>query len=235
MTTWGDPEQFPGDRSATDAILDLWDQLIGLAERIGAEALSRPTPCAGTDVGALVAHIAGVHGPISGADGLVAGLRRARAAQIAGWRADGTNPVLRRRQLGASCLDLWVHAWDLATAVGEPVDLDEDSAALAEAWNYLSAYLPRLAARWSGAAEDAALRIVLNGPVDHAAGAAVQGGRAVWSPDRDRGQHTVTGKMGALVLLVSGRGDPEHWRERNALAWSGSSGEAFVHRARLFS
>lgn len=188
--------------------------------------------------------MAGVHAGAGGnhgaPDALVDGLRKARAAQIAIWgsgdqpRPGAVDQTLHRRVLLAACLDLWVHTYDLSTAIREPVDLGEDSPALGEAWWYLSQHLPRLLAHRSFPTEDRTVRIVVRGAVDQAAVVTVRGGRGLWSPDRRGIEHTVSGEPGALVLLLSGRGDPEHWRQRGVLEWSGSMGEAFVHGARLF-
>jgi len=239
-----EPESRPDARAVAAAVEDLWDRLIELASRVGPDDRSLSTPCPGTDVGGLISHVAGVHAATRGdhgaPDALVDSLRRARAAQVAAWGGGGqgrpgaVNQTLHRRLLQASCLDLWVHTYDLATAIGEPVDLGEDSPALGEAWRYLSEHLPRLLARRSGLGGDSTVRIVVRGAVDHDAVAAVRDGRGLWSPDRCGVEHMVSGEPGALVLLLSGRGDPEHWRQQGALEWSGATGEAFVRGARLF-
>lgn len=237
-------EPHPGVRAAVAGVEGLWDRLIEVASRVGPDDRSRSTPCPDTDVGGLIRHLAGVHAAAGGnqdaPDAPVDGLRRARAAQIAVW-GGGDQPLpvavdqkVHRRMLQASCLDLWVHTYDFATAIGEPVDLDQDSHALGEAWRYLSEYLPRLLARRSGPAEDSSVRIVVRGAVNHDAVLAVRDGRGLWSPDRCGVEHRVSGEPGALVGLLTGRGDPEDWRRRGALEWSGSAGEAFVRGARLF-
>lgn len=134
---------------------------------------------------------------------------------------------------GAHCLDLWVHTYDLAAAVGQPVDLHDDSPALQAACGYVLEHLPRLVALRCGLAEDTAIRVVLRGAVTHDAAVAVRGGRELWELQRGSADHEITGTASALVLLLSGRGDPDHWRQRGALDWSGAGGDAFVHNARL--
>lgn len=139
------------------------------------------------------------------------------------------------RVLRASCLDLWVHNYDLAAALGEPVDLDDCSPVVAEASTYLLRFAPYLFAgsnRGVSGGERASLRIALHGAVDHDRTVAIRDGRGAWAPD-DGGGNTISGKPTALLLLLSGRGDPEHWRDAGALDWSGPHAEAFVRHARL--
>ncbi len=201
---------------AAAAVLELWDRLIRLATHIRPDDWSRPTPCPDADVGGLITHVAGVHGALGAPVDALRSARAAQEAQIAAW-SNAVSPTSQRRLLRASCLDLWVHAYDLATALGEPVDLDDEgSPALTEACSYLLDHVPHLLARRSDPAEISAVRIALRGIMDD-----------------DSAQSNVTAKPGAFVLLLSGRGDPDHWRDLGALAWSGAGGEAFVHKARL--
>jgi uncharacterized protein (TIGR03083 family) len=252
---------------AASAVMTSWDRLVDLGERIGSDDWSRSTPCPDTDVGGLLAHVAGANlsnevGSSSAAyparrgkpHRLLDGLWAARTAQATRIEAltdpertlprtgpattadaatGATGATRRNRLLGAWCLDLWVHGYDLATGLGEPVDLDEDSPAVATASAYLLRLVPQLFARRTGASEGAGLRIALHGAIDHDRAVTVQDGRGRWSPDGDHAGHTVTGTPGALVLLLSGRSDPAHLRDVGALDWSGSRGEAFVQRARL--
>lgn len=216
------------------AVVELWDRLVRLGSLVRDEDWQRPTPCPGTDVRALAQHVVGVHRVAgAGADGLVAGLEAARAAQVAQISASAPSSAQERR-LRVHCLDLWVHAYDLATALGEPVDLDEDSVALAEACRCALGYTPQLVARGSGAGEDSTVRIALRGTLDHDAAVVVRGDRGLWRPDDASSGHSVSAAPGAFVLLLSGRGDAEHWRDRGALTWSGTGGEAFVRKTRLF-
>ncbi|CAN5756636.1 hypothetical protein BH23ACT8_BH23ACT8_25130 [soil metagenome] len=229
------------------AVLDLWDRLVRLTARVGPQEWSRPTPCPDANVHGLITHVAGVNLTTASSQdtptALVAGVRAARAAEAAriaalrgaeALRPRAGDPAFQRRVLRAACLDLWVHHYDLATALGTPVDPEEDSAALSEACAYLLEFTPQLVARGCDTAEDGDVRIALQGAVDHDATVTVRDGRGLWSPPHDGAGHTVSGTPGAFVLLLSGRGDPQHWRDVGALAWSGARGEAFVRKARLF-
>lgn len=230
---------------AAKAVEDLWDRVVALAERIGPAEWSRPTPCPDLDVKGVVAHVATTPGPgvRAGAtpERLVAELRAARAREAARvaaltgadttGRGDGAST---ERVLGAACLDLWVHAHDLSVALGEPVDLDEDSPAVAEACRYLLRFTPQLFAARSGADDGAALQIALRGPVDHDAALEVRDARGRWRNGAAGAAHAVSATPAAFILLLSGRGEPEQWRGLGALEWSGDGGEAFVHSARLF-
>lgn len=219
------------------ALSELWDRAVLLAERVDPADWSAPTPCPGMDVGELVGHMA-VAGRVgaAGQERLLAALRAARqreAEEIAELaRAAGT-PGPAARQLAARCLDMWVHVYDLATALDEPVDLDEASPALAEACATTLRYTPRLFTSRVGAAEGEAVRIRVHGALEHEATMRVRDGRAQWTEDTDEVGGTVSGTAGAFVLLLSGRGGPQQWRAADSLEWSGASGEAFVGRARL--
>lgn len=229
---------------AARALGELWDRAVGLAERVDRSQWSAPTPCAGLDVEGLVGHMAmatlATTPRDAGRDQLLTALRTARQhqrAEIAALgRAAGNGAEPDRataRMLGAHCLDMWVHVYDLSTALGEPVDLDGDSAALAEACRMVLRFAPQLFTSRVGAAEGDALRISLRGGLDHEGTVRVQNGRAQWSADADGAVETVSGSAGAFVLLVSGRGGAHQWRAADALEWSGATGEAFVAKARL--
>lgn len=230
-------------RAAATGVLSLWDRLIELATHVEPADLPRTTPCPDTDVDELLRHVAGAH---QGAPGLGAGptapvarlraAREAQARQIEALVAADQSPsgapgsTNQRRVLRAHCLDLWVHSYDLSTALGRQVDLDDDSPGLTEACRYLLEHTPRLFA--VRCADGQAVRVTLRGSVQHDATLASDGAPERWVPDDVA--HTVTSKPGAFVLLLSGRGDPEHWHDLGALTWSGASGEAFVRKARLF-
>lgn len=234
---------------AGTALAETWDRMVALAERIEPCDWSRPTPCPDLDVHALVAHVATATadpGRAGTPERLLDGLRATRASQLsrsAAWA--GPNPdkpgpgpaseTRRQRMLGASCLDMWVHAYDLATALDEPLDLDADSPALQESCRYLLGLSPQLFALRTGADEGAGLRVTLRGRLTQRTALEVRDGRGVESSDRDAAGQAVTATPAAFVLLLSGRGDPQHWRDLGALEWSGSHGEAFVNRARLFA
>jgi hypothetical protein len=243
---------------AARAVLTLWDRVISLAEQAQPLDWTRPTPDPDMTVRDVVSHVAAgtaiPAGPAVSAAELVEGLRLARAEYEARLAAvtrhhdrhidhDATH---LRRQLGATCLDLYVHTHDLQAALGVPVDLDDDSPAVTEACQYLLGLTPHLFAGRAGAQEGQALRVGLpgmaqRGPVLAAAEGAtvtVADGRGLWRPDGVDGDDAVgvvTAKPAAFVLLLAGRGDPGHWRDRGALEWSGDSGEAFVRKARLFA
>jgi uncharacterized protein (TIGR03083 family) len=212
----------------SEAVLGLWDRLIELAARVGPDDLVRSTPCPGADVRELLGHLAGVHGGahlVSGSPGALAdALRAARAAQAAELAARAGSDRYRRLT-GACCLDLWVHGYDLATAVGQPVDLEEDSVAVAEASRFVLGYLPGLLARASSPG--------LGGPVR----VELRGGRGLWRPGPDAGGdaggEVVTADPGVLLLLLSGRVTPERLRDQGGLEWSGPAAEAFVRTVRL--
>ncbi len=235
---------------AAEAVVQAWDRLVALAEQIGPEDWQRPTPCPESDVAGLVAHVAGPGALQPATAGLfrdpVEALRVSRARQIARIAAMGGDmggdmarpaQVGRGdRMLGASCADLWVHAYDLATGLGEAFDLDEHSAPLAQACQYLLSLTPALVTSRLAPGEAGDLRVTLHGAVEHDSALALRNGRARW--DGSGGvarEHLVTGTAAAFVLLLSGRSDPAQLRERGVLAWSGAHGEAFVRRARLLT
>lgn len=233
---------------AASPLIALWDGIIARAEMLQPVDWSRPTPCPGLDVRGLVTHVGtgpGIApGQLDGRPQLLRRLTTARAEQAARVAALGAveapTPGNRgengyeRRMLGAWCLDIYVHAYDLAAALGEPVKLDDRSPAVAEACGYLLRLTPHLFGTRCGAPEGATLRIALRG-MPHADGTLrVVNGRGIWIPDVDAAADTVTATPAAYVLLLSGRGDPRRWRSAGALEWSGSTGEAFVATARLF-
>ena len=224
----------PGEGGdAAGAVMDTWDRVVALAERIELGDWSRPTPCPDVSVGALVAHVAMVAPPgpdqERGPQRLLDGLRAARRAQAVRL----SDETRSRRILRAACLDMWVHAADLATTLGEPLDVDEDSPAVLEACRYLLGLTPHLFKR-TGAGEDATLTIAVRGLGEQGMALKVRAGRAVWSPQHDPGGDAVTVTPAAFLLLLSGRGDPEYWRDAGALEWSGAGGEEFVRKARIF-
>ncbi|HEV7756465.1 MAG TPA: maleylpyruvate isomerase N-terminal domain-containing protein [Mycobacteriales bacterium] len=215
------------------AVLSLWDRVIALAEQAEATDWGRPTPDPEMTVRDVVGHVASgiAVGRTGTPDELIEGLRLARAAHAERLAADAAaahGPGHNHHAVGASCLDLYVHAHDLSTALGVPVDLTEDSPAVREAARYLLHLAPRLLALRAGAQTGDTLRVGLPGAETEL----TVGGAELWRPDGADG--SVTATPAALVLLLAGRGDPGHWRARGALDWSGSSGEAFVRKARLY-
>jgi hypothetical protein len=224
-------------RDAARSVRQLWDDVIELSEQLRGDDWLRPTPDRDLDVCALVVHLAGAT-PTTSTAVLLEQLRAARDAQavrLAGlsvaadeaWRA-GVETTRDQRLLRASCLDMFVHAHDLATALGHEPGLDNTPAAI-EACRYLMPLVEHLlTTRVTG---------TMDGPADAAAGRSVRlevpgVGRA---PTGSPGADVVATTPAALVLLLSGRADPDEWRRRGAVTWSGPMGEAFVRRARLFS
>jgi uncharacterized protein (TIGR03086 family) len=137
--------------------LDDADALVG---RVGPDDLARPTPCAGWDVAALLAHMIGQHHGFAAAvrdgaapltayaprpytpdawAGSVRTLRGAFAAADLGGTAVlveiASEALPLHRVVGAQLLDTVVHAWDLARGLGLPyvpaADLGAAVAALA--------------------------------------------------------------------------------------------------------
>lgn len=87
------------------------------------------------------------------------------------------------------------------------------------------------------------MRVALSAPLDVDTVVEVHEGRGRLNPSADPGECQVVGDPAAFTLLVSGRGEPQEWRERSAsdgdgagplLDWAGVRGEEFVERARLF-
>jgi hypothetical protein len=232
---------------SVQAVLPLWDRVIALAEQAGPRDWTRPTPEPGMLVRDVVSHVAsGVPVPARTPEHLLEGLRRAREAYLAhlaaaeqhlhGHPHHGHHQQRHDHALGAACLDLYVHAHDLASALHVPVDLDDDSPAVREACHYLLHLAPKLFTVRAGAQEGDTLRLGVPG-AEAADGrwATVEGLATATRLDRPATDGSVTAKPAALVLLLAGRGDPGHWRARGALEWSGESGEAFVRRARLLA
>jgi hypothetical protein len=216
-------------------VLALWDRVIALAEQAAPGDWTRPTPDPEMTVRDVVTHVAAgapLLGP--GPAELVDGLRLAREAYASRLAITHESPghhVRDNRALGASCLDLYVHAHDVASALGIPVDLDDDSPAVAAACRYLMQLAPKLMTVRVGAQEGDSVRLALPGVGNDVATA------GLWRPDGIEdaagAQGAVVAKPAAFILLLAGRGDPGHWRARGALEWSGASGEAFVQKARL--
>jgi uncharacterized protein (TIGR03086 family) len=146
-----------------DDLLALLDRALDQAgERIAAttpDQAARPTPCRSFDLRALVNHT--VH-DVKQFTGMAAGGRYDRderdllgdgdwgeafAAAAAGLRAAWRRPGALERtvhlpsgdlpatwSLGQQIADLAVHAWDIATASGQPTELDPEVGAYALAW-----------------------------------------------------------------------------------------------------
>jgi uncharacterized protein (TIGR03083 family) len=217
-----------GDAAA--ALMDAWDRVLLNAHQIEAADWSRPTPCPAFDVRGLVTHVATPMrvGPrLATPAGLLEQLRAARQREAGRTTASPGQD----RLLGAGCLDLWVHNYDLARALDAPLDLTEDVPAAREGCRYLLRLAPHLFATRGGAPEDSRLRVAVQGA--HESVLAVHAGRGQWRADAGGASDSVTGTPTAFILLLSGRGRPEFLRDVGQLQWSGAAGEAFVRHARL--
>lgn len=211
---------------ATRSLLDLWDVTEDAVGAMAPPDWARRTPCPDMDVTDLVMHLAGVHyaGPDRLREGLVAG--RARTAHRLADRTAGD------RVLGAHCLDLCLHAHDLTSALGDPVDLAAHAPAALEACRLVVDVAPRLLVAALGG-RDATVRLVVHGAdgglerTIHV----VEGHTA--PPAGDAAADVLEVEAGALLLLLAGRRDADALEAAGAARWSGSAADAFVHRARL--
>lgn len=220
-------------RDTAEALVGLWDQLLLLGGQIHDGDWERATPAHGLDVRGLVDHIAGVDGRRAGPGAPtdpVAGLRAA-AARVAREHRHGA--PRSDRVLAANCLGTWIHAYDLGSTLGAPVDLDEASTAVMRASGYILSYLPQLLALGRGAGVDRSVRIVVRGAGAHDGVAAVSGGRGLWLPPDHASEHSVTATPAALVLLLSGRAAAEDLRAAGALEWAGTAADDLVRHLRL--
>lgn len=113
---------------------------------ITATDLPRPTPCPGFDVAALAEHLAGtiaMVGDAAGADPVAPGsdtvesrITEAATAVIEAWRTRGTDGdatfagrvMPARMALGVLSVELVVHGWDFAQAVGRPLPIAAEHA-----------------------------------------------------------------------------------------------------------
>lgn len=127
-----------------DVLQAAYDRMLTLVDQVGPEDLSRPTPCADWDVRALLAHV------VAGQDGLVAmvrgeqpdferdalgeepaaALRRSLQEAQAAWAEPGAIEKPSQQMAGMHVVDFAmadavVHCWDLASALGQPVGLDD--------------------------------------------------------------------------------------------------------------
>jgi uncharacterized protein (TIGR03083 family) len=161
----------------------------------------------------------------------------ARLAAVTDWDAGAQGPAGPTTEAGlveVRCFDLWVHLWDLHTALGETMDLDDRSPAAATGHRFVFDRVPWMYAKKAGAPEGSTMRVSLGPPLDVDTVVVRPDRRAAFDPDADPGDCAVTGSPAALTLLCSGRESPEHWREQGGLDWSGERGAEFVARARLF-
>jgi hypothetical protein len=219
-------------KDAASSVIRLWDGVIERAEQLDGDDWLRPTPERDMDVRALVVHLTTTLSPAAARGAttiLLEQLRATRDAQAVRLsrlaeeadeaRQAGAQTTRGQRLLRASCLDMFVHAHDLSVALGHEPHLD-DSAAATEACRYLMPMVGHLLTGDVGLAPASSVRLDVAG---------------LEPPSAQPGTDVVTATPAALVLLLSGRGDADEWRERGALSWSGPTADAFVRRARLFS
>ncbi len=203
---------------AARSLLDLWNGVVGTVAALAPADLARSTPDPAMDVGALGAHLAGLPGPGS------------LAARVTAARDDATRRLAGRtagdRVLAAHCLDLWVHAHDLAAALPAGpspgrADPARHTPVAVEACRLVADLAPRLVGPGS-----AAPRLVVR--------EATGPGRVVL--DRALGASatdTLEIEARALLLLVTGRADPETLWTQGVARWSGAGAAAFVDHVRL--
>jgi hypothetical protein len=213
---------------ATRSLLALWDVTEDAVGTMAPPDWARRTPCPDMDVTDLVIHLAGIHyaGPDRLREGLAAG--RARTAHRLADRTAGD------RVLGTHCLDLCLHAHDLTSALGDPVDLAAHAPAALEACRLVVDVAPRLLVAALGG-RDATVRLVVHG-ADGGAGLertihVVEGHTAPLSGGAPADVLEV--EASALLLLLAGRRDADALEAAGAVRWTGSAADAFVHRARL--
>jgi uncharacterized protein (TIGR03086 family) len=110
------------------------DQAAGVLDRVDAADLARPTPCSEWDVATLVDHLVAAPGHFTTmmrggspewsatphiADGWADAFRASSAELLDAWGSvEGDPPASPAWQ----CAEISVHTWDLATALGVPLD-----------------------------------------------------------------------------------------------------------------
>ncbi|GAA4859735.1 hypothetical protein GCM10023203_03430 [Actinomycetospora straminea] len=216
-------------------MLGLWETAEDAVDGMAADDWTRDAPGPEPTVGDLVAHLAGDHGGVhyaapSRLRTSLADARHREALRMAGLDVD--DPVL-----GASCLDLCLHAHDLRTALGLPVDLAEHAPAVLAAARLVVDLAPRLLVAAVGP-RAASVRLVVRAPGRDGADAAVLD-RTVHvvdghpAPARDTAPDVVDVDADALLLLLAGRRPAEAFAADGAASWSGAAADALVHRAPL--
>lgn len=149
-----------------------------------------------------------------------------------------TGPTTEHGLFMVRCWDLWVHLQDLEAALGRPVDVEDTSAEARVAAEFAFRTVPYLYGKKAGAPEGEVMRFTLSAPLEHDGVLTVTDGRARWDPDADpeaaAERNAVRATSGAFTLLAAGRGAPEDYRDRGALAWSGTHADAFIRNASLF-
>jgi uncharacterized protein (TIGR03083 family) len=159
----------------------------------------------------------------------------ARLEQVTDWDAPHAGPTGETTEAGflaVRCFDAWVHLQDLRIALGRDAQTADSLPALGLACRFVWERLPVTHAKRVAPPDDSALRVLVREPHPAAGVLRRDDGRVTWA-DGDAADW-VEADPGALLLLVAGRGDAEHWQARGALDWSGPLGAAFVARARFF-
>lgn len=140
------------ERMNHEHLARIQEMTIGILQKVTPEHLGDPTPCAEWDVAALIDHMVGAHhwarsamegveqtetGEGSAQGDFVTAYREAGAASVAAFAEEGAmgrtvdmgmGPMPAGSLLGLALTDTFVHAWDLATAIGEDNDLDREIA-----------------------------------------------------------------------------------------------------------
>ena len=138
-------------------LIKTYDRALGGAKQLvgslSADDLSRPTPCEGWDVRALVTHMVGTNGrfasalsgaqppapPAADAD-LIAAYKASADNALQAWRAPGAfdktltlpaGEVPATTAIGMIFVDQLIHTWDLAKALGRGDPLPDDLATVA--------------------------------------------------------------------------------------------------------
>jgi uncharacterized protein (TIGR03083 family) len=159
-----------------------------------------------------------------------------RVESVTDWSGATQGPLGETTEAGllrTRAFDLWVHQQDLRVGLGEDADVTDGSAGALLAYGYVVDLVPWMAARRAKLPDGSALGLHLRPPLALDRVVRVTDRRGAWAEAAD-GDGAVDAAPGALVLLASGRGGPEQWRDRGHLGWTGEAGEAFVRDARLF-
>lgn len=165
------------------------------------------------------------------AEAHAADLERLRG--IEDWDAPTQGPVGQTTQQGLAevrMFDLWVHLWDLGEAIGQPVDLTDDSAAAVTCHRHVLDHVPWMYGKVAQAPEGAGVTLRLGAPLDEVRAVRVVDGRARWVEDRPA--DTVTVLPAAYTLLVAGRRTVDELAD--AISWEGDEADRLVSRGRLW-
>jgi hypothetical protein len=210
----------PAHDEVVRSLLELWDAVDDAVAHLDLADWARPAPRPPADVTDVVVRLTGLH--YADPERLRAAIAPARARTATRLEVSTPSPGA----LAGECLELCLHAVDLGDAVGAPVDLDAHAPATRAACRLVTSTTARLLVGAVGAG-DAAVRLIVDGAdegVVHVAG----GHRRPGGPD-DALADVVTGTSGALLLVLTGRRDPDAQRAAGRLDWSGRAADALVH------